>query len=585
MNVSHSHIPAPVAAPSALPAVSVLPAQSVPRSLPLAAPGGPGSYAASLTDGGQFNLDEIINILSVCTPNTPEDYAEHLFKVASLLQDDILQQQYAKLELKYYALMDLLPRFIAQEEPVHLKLYIVVEKCFDVFIRILTNHRNMALATRTIRFLTSIVMNLNYWEVYNLLLWKPSLHRFLLVIHFDLDDCYARFIKDYARFNYKQLLMPKAAIARAEAARRLRRHRLSELDGASDSEVDSNDEDSLSNTASSVFLLGGGSAEDHDRFVAESLAGLSSKEKKKIRVDAKIAAHRIIKKTSTAAAKPSNKSSNYDPDVVHECQLPSADEPHKLCLRRFSRKYELIRHQETVHSKKKKLFKCYVCVKQNPEVGPRIFTRHDTLAKHIRVNHKISGKEAKAEVAYSKKHAEVVEEGDITVHVGRRKTKVDFELRAHMEKKKKDGEIYDDIDSGNDFDSDEEILENEHSINGNMIDGPIVSDQAPGDIVEGPSHNVHADYPHEPPSSGVSGPNGPPPNSHPVSGGSQSGPLHGVPHSGPPYSGPPQRPAGYENAVNNANYVGQPAIYGALQGEPNSQYSGQPTGNPPPATS
>lgn len=67
-------------------------------------------------------------------------------------------------------------------------------------------------------------------------------------------------------------------------------------------------------------------------------------------------------------------------------------------------------------------------------MGPRIFTRHDTLAKHIRVNHEIFGKEAKAEVAYSKKHAEVVEEGDITVHVGRRKTKVDFELRAHMEK-------------------------------------------------------------------------------------------------------------------------------------------------------
>ena len=126
--------------------------------------------------------------------------------------------------------------------------------------------------------------------------------------------------------------------------------------------------------------------------------------------------------------------------MIHECQLPSAEEPHKLCLRRFSRKYELIRHQETVHSKKKKLFKCFVCVKQNPGVGPRIFTRHDTLAKHIRVNHKISGKEAKAEVAYSKKHAEVVEEGDITVHVGRRKTKVDFELRAHMEKRKSSGD-------------------------------------------------------------------------------------------------------------------------------------------------
>ena len=75
--------------------------------------------------------------------------------------------------------------------------------------------------------------------------------------------------------------------------------------------------------------------------------------KRKFRPDVKLEHHRIIKKPQPAADKSSTKSSNYDPDVIHECQLPSAEEPHKLCLRRFSRKYELIRHQETVHSKKK----------------------------------------------------------------------------------------------------------------------------------------------------------------------------------------------------------------------------------------
>lgn len=94
-------------------------------------------------------------------------------------------------------------------------------------------------------------------------------------------------------------------------------------------------------------------------------------------------------------------------------------------------------------------------------MGPRIFTRHDTLAKHIRVNHKMTGHDAKAEVTFSKKNAEIVEEGDITVHVGRRKTKVDFELRATMEKRRSLREEQDengyyltsDLDSG-----DEEVI-------------------------------------------------------------------------------------------------------------------------------
>ncbi|ODV64948.1 hypothetical protein HYPBUDRAFT_115173 [Hyphopichia burtonii NRRL Y-1933] len=434
---------------------------------------------SALTQNNQFNLDEIINILTICTPSTTEDYTEHLYKITSLIYDKKISiNQSAILETKLYSLMDSLPKFQNLNEPITSKLYLVIEKNFDIFIKISTNHKNVELATRTIRFLTNVIMSLNYWEIYNLLSWKPAIYHFLNLIHFDLNDCYSRFIKDYATYSFKQASLSDTVLLKISKSKAKRRklaaaqaavnagylEGLSASPGSDTGSFSTNDDGKSASSTPASFLMGV-SPQDHDKFVSERLSGLTQKEKRKIRVDAKLAAHRIIKKTEHH--RPSNKSSNYDPDVVHECQLPSADEPNKLCLRRFSRKYELIRHQETVHLKKKKLFKCFVCVKQNPNVGPRIFTRHDTLAKHIRVNHKISGKEAKAEVAYSKKHAEVVEEGDITVHVGRRKTKVDFELRAHMEKKKMaketpDGEIIteDIIDSGPDsIESDEEMIE------------------------------------------------------------------------------------------------------------------------------
>ncbi|CUM68246.1 uncharacterized protein PRCAT00005967001 [Priceomyces carsonii] len=399
--------------------------------------------------------EEVANLLVNGNPQSIEEYSEHLHKISIILFEGSFKEHSIELKNKFYSLMDRLEDFINLEDPIHSKLYLIVERNFDIFIKISIGRDHVDLSTRTIRFLTRVIMNLNYWEVYNLLTWKPAIYHFLTVIQFDLSECYAKFISDYSKYNSIEIAQEEPVLKRTIKRTRREREETPESDSSTSLTNEDNSIRSSSNTPSSLFLTSVPN-EEHDKFVSESLAGLTPKEKKRIRADAKLAAHRVIKKP---AAKPSNKSSNYDPDVVHECQLPSADEPGKLCLRRFSRKYELIRHQETVHSKKKKLFKCYVCVKQNPNIGPRIFTRHDTLAKHIRVNHKISGKEAKAEVAYSKKHAEVVEEGDITVHVGRRKTKVDFELRAHMEKRKMaKGPDYD--DSGN-FDSNIDISDDE----------------------------------------------------------------------------------------------------------------------------
>lgn len=422
------------------------------------------------TVDAKLNIDHLVDILERGTPTTALDYAEHLYKVASLfLKSDITEQQFVKLENKFILLADMLPQFVEVDNPATSQLYLVVERCFDTFIRITTSNINVLVASLTIRFLTSVVMSLNYWELYNLLRWKPAIYQFLTLIRFDLNDCYARFIRDYLKYEFRQRNMTLMELQSAaytkeknkkDFERRLSMSESPDVEGGADDK-------------SPLYFMNKELSEDHDKFVTEQMAAEESerpipRERRKIRVDSKLAAHRVIKRADIKVA-PSSRSSNYDPDVVHECQMPSPDEPDKLCLRRFSRKYELIRHQETVHSKKKKLFKCFVCVKQDPSIGPRIFTRHDTLAKHIRVNHRISGKEAKAEVAYSKKHAEIVEEGDITVHVGRRKTKVDFELRAHMEKKGSareapDGSIiFDDVDDSPpdsiEFGEDEEIYD------------------------------------------------------------------------------------------------------------------------------
>lgn len=374
------------------------------------------SYTEALKEKSGADLNVIVDILCHTEPENVTEYAELINKLSALMHEgQITEDQQSSIEKKFNDLTEYLPRYTTTEDPIASQLHVIVQRCFYVLTQLSMDNSKADLSAKAISFLTSVMINLNYWEVFNLLQLMPSIRSFLNLIKFDLNECYTKFMANYAKYRYQQVEYPPST---AESFSMLRERRKQDLDRRFSAAF--NDDLSLD-------------YDDHDKFVSDQLAGEGKgKDRRKVKVDDKLAAHRIIKKPELKAGA---RSANYDPDVIHECQLPSAEEPGKLCLRRFSRKYELIRHQDTVHLKKKKLFKCFVCVKQDPVMGPRIFTRHDTLAKHIRVNHHISGKEAKAEVAYSKKHAEIVDEGDITVHVGRRKTKVDFELRAHMNKR------------------------------------------------------------------------------------------------------------------------------------------------------
>ena len=93
--------------------------------------------------------------------------------------------------------------------------------------------------------------------------------------------------------------------------------------------------------------------------------------------------------------------------VIHQCQLI---DPHtmKACLKIFYGKNELLRHQEFVHATKKKIYKCIYCSRNGTKV--QSYPRHDSLARHIRRKHGITGKENKMAVNYAKENVEVIDD-------------------------------------------------------------------------------------------------------------------------------------------------------------------------------
>lgn len=93
--------------------------------------------------------------------------------------------------------------------------------------------------------------------------------------------------------------------------------------------------------------------------------------------------------------------------LIHQCHLtdPQTFSP---CMKIFYGRNELLRHQEFVHATRKKIFKCVYCAKESPKV--QSYPRHDSLARHIRRKHGVTGKENKLAVNYAKQHVVIVED-------------------------------------------------------------------------------------------------------------------------------------------------------------------------------
>ncbi|KAM9923178.1 hypothetical protein OXX80_011641, partial [Metschnikowia pulcherrima] len=95
----------------------------------------------------------------------------------------------------------------------------------------------------------------------------------------------------------------------------------------------------------------------------------------------------------------------------HQCELvnPSNGKP---CNRKFSRPYDLIRHQETIHASEKKIYRCVIC-EGRANGGPgngksKTFSRNDALSRHIKVKHGLAGQEALDLINAAKENVEYV---------------------------------------------------------------------------------------------------------------------------------------------------------------------------------
>lgn len=74
-------------------------------------------------------------------------------------------------------------------------------------------------------------------------------------------------------------------------------------------------------------------------------------------------------------------------DEIYTCRLVNLTTK-RPCLAQFSRSYDLTRHQNTVHAKKKLVFRCSECIKKMGLDGyDRTFSRLDALTRHCKTKH------------------------------------------------------------------------------------------------------------------------------------------------------------------------------------------------------
>ncbi|CUM68247.1 uncharacterized protein PRCAT00005968001 [Priceomyces carsonii] len=139
--------------------------------------------------------------------------------------------------------------------------------------------------------------------------------------------------------------------------------------------------------------------------------------------------------------------------VIHQCHLV---DPNTLrsCLKIFYGKNELLRHQEFVHATKKKIYKCIYCSRNGSKI--QSYPRHDSLARHIRRKHGITGKENKMAVNYAKENVEIIDDPS-QININLRKRRSITEESIEQDKKMK----VDNLDGESQSEYQEKQLEND----------------------------------------------------------------------------------------------------------------------------
>ncbi|CAH6723205.1 hypothetical protein CLIB1444_13S02674 [[Candida] jaroonii] len=98
---------------------------------------------------------------------------------------------------------------------------------------------------------------------------------------------------------------------------------------------------------------------------------------------------------------------------IHQCDGFDAS-TNAPCRKIFYGRNELLRHKEYVHATRKRIYKCIYCARYNSKV--QSYPRPDSLARHLRRNHQINGKENKLAVGYAKQHLVIIEDPSKLTH-------------------------------------------------------------------------------------------------------------------------------------------------------------------------
>lgn len=111
------------------------------------------------------------------------------------------------------------------------------------------------------------------------------------------------------------------------------------------------------------------------------------------------------KKNNSISTGSSQSSSSSNNGEIYTCLILN-NITRQPCSAQFSRSYDLTRHQNTIHAKKKTVFRCSECIRMLGHDGyQKTFSRLDALTRHIKSKHENLSQEQRQEVTkYAKEN-------------------------------------------------------------------------------------------------------------------------------------------------------------------------------------
>ncbi|EEQ39301.1 putative filamentous growth regulator [Clavispora lusitaniae] len=347
--------------------------------------------------------------------------------------------------------------------------------CYQPLMKLSTSYFNLAFSSHITKFLVNVVYSLECWEIYHLLQMIPSFSYFLKLVDIGVTETplgnivsppqnLMRFnlrqgfqypfpypayhfsyhtidphvsARKYARVQIKPYIDLRLKKTKPQVAKPLRKNPQpyrSSTDGdeSSESRVTVSPVKQASHTSEADFArhhkvyifmrsspkqieeeslnLGKDEEDDDEEYDSESALAQDKEDLEKMDPHTRAEGKYVFVPSSYEERLQNDQRTKARLATVHQCRLldPGTNRP---CLKIFYGRNELRRHKEFVHATNRKLYRCVFCEKEGN--NDRFYPRHDSLARHIRRQHGITGRENKTAVSLAKQHAEIREKSPI----------------------------------------------------------------------------------------------------------------------------------------------------------------------------